>query len=72
MQDVRTWTQHLVAYGLTGQWFSGSVRAGRELDGYADEVLSWSGNMSGWSSSVARGPHKPKVVGSNPTPATRP
>ena len=27
-------------------------------------------NIAGWSSSVARRAHNPKVVGSNPTPAT--
>ena len=28
-------------------------------------------NIAGWSSSVARRAHNPKVVGSNPTPATK-
>ena len=28
-------------------------------------------NVAGWSSSEARRAHNPKVVGSNPTPATR-
>ena len=28
-------------------------------------------NIAGWSSSVARRAHNPKVVGSNPAPATR-
>jgi hypothetical protein len=27
-------------------------------------------NIAGWSSSVARRAHNPKVVGSNPAPAT--
>ncbi len=28
-------------------------------------------NIAGWSSSVARRAHNPKVVGSNPAPATK-
>ena len=32
--------------------------------------ILWSGIDAGWSSLAARRAHNPKVVGSNPTPAT--
>ena len=35
-------------------------------------VCTWrTATVAGWRNSVARGPHKPKVLGSNPSPATR-
>ena len=41
---------------------------------FYDILIKYSGesiaNIAGWSSSVARRAHNPKVVGSNPAPAT--
>ena len=34
------------------------------------KVTQATGNIAGWSSLVARRAHNPKVVGSNPAPAT--
>ena len=36
----------------------------------AEVELQWATSDAGWSSSVARRAHNPKVVGSNPAPAT--
>ena len=44
-------------------------RSGRALDG-CSQLLGLCFNAAGWSSLVARRAHNPKVVGSNPTPAT--
>ena len=37
---------------------------------YNNQVL-YEKHIAGWSSSVARRAHNPKVVGSNPAPATK-
>ena len=42
----------------------------RAAQGFESLFLRQFLNIAGWSSSVARRAHNPKVVGSNPAPAT--
>ncbi len=44
---------------------------GRKLDLFGGALYNSSSPVAGWSSLAARRAHNPKVVGSNPTPATK-
>jgi hypothetical protein len=49
-------------FSADGSWGLPPVRVGRRQAVYI---------IAGWSSSVARRAHNPKVAGSNPAPATK-
>ncbi len=52
-------------------WPGARVRPGPPIWGLFRSALPWRHTDAGWSSSVARWAHNPKVAGSNPVPATR-